>query len=299
MYLIILISFIAGFGFLNIRFPFNYDIYVNYLIEKLEYLRPKYVYLKDKISPILIKLGYNLLYGFSVCQIQVNKMKKMLVPHIENVKKYLKDNNIIVEVTTQIVKIVDKNGDIEHMLVRTDKIPLEQLSYMFDENRHIGLFVYDKNFETGCTNKIYYEKFPDIIDYKVSNVNFMMIELEHNNEKYTIELKNNEYNYYIVNNSLNQKFFKYYLKNIIKAPIDDIFNYTVTIIDYNINIITLLPEQYIIFNENDYTIFPISETDNSTNYVDISDTINTNNNDEKDSIDSDKSEGFVKLEVDN
>jgi hypothetical protein len=125
----------------------------------------------------------------------------------------------------------------------------------------------------------------------------MMIELEHDGNKYTIDLKNDETNYYIVNNCLNQNFFKYYLKNVLKVSINTAkFDYIVTIIDNNANIITLLPHQYIIFNEYDYTIFPVSNTPVHDNDSSISDRYN---NDEQTSIDSDKSDDFVKLEADN
>jgi len=306
MYLIILISLIVGFQFMevNLRFPIHYEIYINYLFEKIEGLKPQYMYLKEKIEPVIIKLGYNLLYGFSVCQIQMNKMINMLVPHVKRLKKYLKDNNIIVEVKPQILNTINKNGIINTKMIISDKAyDLSQIcENIFDAENVSGVVLHDKNSDTNCVNRIYMEKCPELkegkLDYKLSKISFMMVELEHNNEKHKIELKNDEYNYYIVNNSLNQNFFKYYLKNILKASTnDDNFNYTVTIIDHNVNFITLLPEQYIIFNEDDYTIFPISETNKPTNCVDISDT--TNNNDEQDSIDSDKSDGFVKLEPDN
>lgn len=292
---------------INVRFPFDYEIYINYLFEKIEGLKPQYMYLKEKIEPVIIKLGYNLLYGFSVCQIQMNKMINMLVPYVKICKKYLKDNNILVEVKVQTLNLIDNNGDINTKFTISDKsYALSELcESIFDNERVSGVVLHDNDNEGKCKNKIYMEKRPELkegkLDYKLTKFAFMMVELEHNNEKHIIELKNDEYNYYIVNNSLNKNFFKYYLKNILKAPINyNNFDYTVTIIDHNVNFITLLPEQYIIFNETDYTIFPISETDKSTNCVDSSDTINTtNNNDEEDSIDSDKSDGFVKLDADN
>jgi len=113
----------------------------------------------------------------------------------------------------------------------------------------------------------------------------MMVELEHKNEKHRIELKNDMYNYYIVNNSLNQNFFKYYLKNVQKTAIDDNnFDYTVYIIDHNVNIININQYQYIIIEEDGYKIYP--------------ETIQTNTyeQDSIDSDDSDKSDDFVKLD---
>jgi len=295
MYFAIICCLLVGLELMGIgfRLQLDYDRYINMVIYNLNELFVK-------ISPTLIKLCYNLLYCFSVCQIQMTKLKNLLDPHVKKVVKYLKDNNIIVEIKIQVIEIIDKNGNVENKLIIPDKTPLEELSHSFVPDIHTGLLLYDKNFETGCINKIYYEQFPVTREYKLSNINFMLIELEHEDEKHTIELKNSEYNYYIVNNYLNKNFFKYYLKNINKVPInEDNFDYKVNIIDNNVNIFTLLPEQSIILNEEDYTIFPIPETINTlipeTTDTPISDTIN---NDEQSSIISDKSDDFVKLEAD-
>ncbi len=141
---------------------------------------------------------------------------------------------------------------------------------------------------------------PSTVDYTTSKIKFMMIELEHDGNKYAIDLKNDETNYYIVNNSLNQNFFKYYLKNVLKVSINtEKFDYIVTIIDHNANFITLLPHQHIIFNEHDYTVFPVSEIIDTPIHDNIPSISDSSNNDEQTSIDSDKSDDFVKLEVDN
>lgn len=305
VYLAILLGLLVGSGFLNIRFPFNYELYINYLFEKIEWLNPQYNYLKDKVSPILIKLGYNLLYGFSVCQIKINNIKNMLVPYLKRFKQYLKDNNILVEINIQIVEKIDKNGNIENMLTITDKTPLDLFQCMFNENS-VGVILYDKNFDTECVNCVYQENMPISRNYTVSKISFMMVELEHENKKYSIELKNNKYNYYIVNNSLNQNFFKYYLKNVLKTEInEDNFEYNLTIIDHNVNFITINHHQYIVINEHGYKIYP-EETVNTTHITrevttevttEITTEITTEGSDNN--SDSERSDDFVKLETTN
>jgi hypothetical protein len=177
-------------------------------------------------------------------------------------------------VKIQSIKIISKNSDNEYTVFSSDKTSLEYISNIFDPVIHSGILLGDKNFETGCVNKIYYEKMPSTVDYTTSKIKFMMIELEHDGNKYTIDLK-----------------------NVLKVSINTAkFDYIVTIIDNNANIITLLPHQYIIFNEYDYTIFPVSNTHVHDNDSSISDRYN---NDEQTSIDSDKSDDFVKLEADN
>lgn len=299
-YLAILFSLIVGLELMGLNIiiiPFDYEIYMNYLFEKIEVLNPTLKYFKEKTTEILIKLGYSLLYGFSICQIKLNKMKNMLVPHIEIFKKYLKDNGIILgNVRNQIVKIIDKNGNIENMITLSDKTPLEIYSNIYDEDKHIGLVLSDKNLETGCINHIYNEKFPITKDYNLSKISFMMIELEYQNEKYVISLKDNDHNYYIVNNSLNKNFFKYYLKNILKVPINENdFDYKLTIIDHNVNFITILPHQTIIIDEHCYNIYSEEIDDKSNKIQNNTDIINNIIIDEHGS-ESDKSDDFVKLE---
>lgn len=299
VYLAILFGLLICVGIIdiNVRFPLNYELYINYLLEKMEGLNPQYMYLKDKVSPILIKVGYNLLYGLSVCQIE---MKNMLVPHIKRFRQYLKDNNIIEEITTQIVKTIDKNNNIDSICIISNKTPLELFSGIYDENRHIGLFLCDKNFDTNCVNYIYYEKTPVTKDYKLSNIKFMMIELEHENTKHTIELKNAEHNYYIVNNSLNQNFFKYYLKHILKVPInEDNFEYKLTIIDHNVDFINLQHHQHIVIEEQGYKIYPEKITNNSEDTQNTTSTSSTDITDEPASGSGNESDDFVKLDADN
>jgi hypothetical protein len=254
------------------------------------------------------KLGYYDSYKLENTNITIDNIKlqkysegdNFLPSHNATIwnKQYLIDNNIIVEVKTQIIKIISKNGDVEHTLIISENTPETEVSHMFDPDRHVGLFWCDKNFESGCINNIYSENLCDIGgDYELSNVRFMLVELEYENNKYRIELKNETYNYYIVNNCLNQIFFKYYLKNILNVPInEDNFHYTVTIIDSRIQMFTLLPDQYIIINKIDYTVHPIKHNESTQNNVLPISQSNTIIDDQHSNSDTDKSDDFVKLD---
>ena len=121
-----------------------------------------------------------------------------------------------------------------------------------------NLILLDNNKHKGYVNYVIFDNLLEDVfgfDYKESNINFFNIELEHNNKTYNIILKDSTFNYYIVNNSLNQIFFEYYIKNVLKMQINtDTFDYKLSIIDNNVNIITLLPNQYILIMEDDYKI---------------------------------------------
>lgn len=265
-------------------------IYIGNIIEKFQSLNVE-------TSPLAIKLGYNLLHGFSICQIQFNKIINMFESLKMKCYNYLKDNGWIVEIKTQMIKVIDENGNITNTLITSNMTPLDFSSNILDKDSGECLLLCDKNFDTGCVNYIWHEKMTTTQDYKVSNVKFMMVELEHNDKKYMITLKDDSVNYYIVNNSLNQNFFKYYIKNVIKSDIiEDNFDYKVTIIDHNVNFIILLPHQQLIILENDYKIYP--ETENiAHNTIEITTEITSEDTDTN--SDSGKSDDFVKLETTN
>jgi len=265
------------------RFSINYEIYI---LENV-------IYVKNKLTPLSINIGYNLLYGLSFCQIQINKAVNFVTPYVKKIKKYLKDNGFIEEDNIILIDTIGKNGEIIGSLItRHDKkmsYPLHNLEYCFNQEKHMGILLYDKDEKTGCVNKIFHEKIPSTLDYKLSKINFMDVNIEYNGTNYKIELKNNGSNYYIVNNSLNKNFFKYYLNSVLKVHVNEYnFDYTLSIIDHNVNFITLLPNKYIILNEDDYDILPILEPITTKSY----DTPITNEQ-------SNKTDDFVKLEDDN
>ena len=277
------------------RFQDEYAIYIEEVIEML-------VDIKNTLTTIIIDIGYKLLYIFSICQIKMNKAVNLIAPYVKCIKKYLKDKGFIEEVNL-IMDIIDKNGNVVKSIIpgQDDKMccELNILDLYFDKEKHMGILFNDKNEKTDCVNKIFHEKIPSTADYKLSKITFLMVELEYNEKKYRIELKNNMSNYYIVNNSLDQNFFKYYLNTVLNVPInEDNFYYIVTIIDQNVNFITLLHNQYLIFNEDNYDILPTLDPI-STYTTETNDTpINEEQSNSNSNSDSDKSDDFVKLETD-
>jgi hypothetical protein len=242
-----------------------------------------FFYKRDLIPLNMINIGYEIIHFVSLCQIQMNKIKNKLSPYFDMIKIYLTNNDQYIQ-----VKIINKSGIIdceESMLSRFIKIPSLDLtnyhvdfnnyqspsnnlqndvyqcylnsrwyniSSVFNKEKHMGIIVQNNK---ECT-EIFYEQIPRTLNYKLSNIKFISVDIEYKNNNYKIELKNDITNYYIVNNSLNQNFVKYYLVNKLNITIldDEHFDYTVNIIDQNVNFITLLPNQSLIFNENDYSI---------------------------------------------
>ena len=296
MYIYLLIILIMLFemnsiNMIGFSFPINYEIYLSEIWEIINNQ-------KEKLNPLMIKIGYHLVYGFSLCQIQYNRIKNVVSPKINilrsSINNYLKNNGIMVEKNDQMLILIDNNGNEIHNIIISNKDDIKSIEDLCNDVKYSGIIFVDKNDEMGCINRVFYEKFPESFEYEVSDMKFMGIELEHNDKTHVINLKNNSYNYYIVNNSLNQNFFKYYIKNVIKTDIiEDNFDYKITIVDYNVNLITLLPHQYIIIDKNNYHVFPIL----SENTIDITITQNNINDTLSTNSDSDKSDDFIKLDT--
>ena len=205
--------------------------------------------LAEKITALMISLCYNCVYIYSLCNIKFNRIKNTINRPFMLLWSYLKENKIL----TTIV-LIDANGN-EINIIMSNKNNVEFIELACKPHNYSGLFLMDKNIETECVNNVFYTSFPTTFDYKISKISFMSIKLEYENKIYSINLKNNKYNYYIVNNCLNQTFLKYYIKNILKIPINENkFDYKLNIIDNNVNFITLLPNQYILIMEDDYKI---------------------------------------------
>jgi hypothetical protein len=99
------------------------------------------------------------------------------------------------------------------------------------------------------------------LDYEVSNIQFILVEIILGDKTYKINLKDEKYNYYLVDNILDKKFFTYFLINFVDSNLtyDYIYNhdnFIVKIIDNNveikeidmtnnINFITLKKDYYI------------------------------------------------------
>jgi len=109
-----------------------------------------------------------------------------------------------------------------------------------------------------------YQKTPFLPEYPLNlfqycKYTFSLIVLEIDNLEYEIKLKQNYYNYYVVNNKINYLFILYYANKYlqIKIPIDD---YKIQFIDQKSNYVTnITKKDVIVLNLNDYKIIKDNE----------------------------------------
>ena len=202
-----------------------------------------------------------------MAQIKCNKIKRV----VSNTKiglnitilwdaliNFLKENELIKE-TEKIYTITTyKDGTKTNFDFLTNSDTLSDLANCLLENKDIFdlIIVSDKKDESEQINKIHYTEFPQILDdYKHSTIKFFSVELEYKDTIHSIELTNENYNHYIVNNVLNKHFFKYYLTNVLNIEIDkNTFDYKLSVIDHNVNIVELTQNDSLIIKENNYEL---------------------------------------------
>jgi hypothetical protein len=86
-----------------------------------------------------------------------------------------------------------------------------------------------------CLNKkIVYDLDESIAVYEVSDIKFLLVELKNDVDTYKIDLKTDEYNFYIVGNKFTKQFFQYYLTEILKIT-ESVDNLRLHIIDHDVN----------------------------------------------------------------
>jgi len=83
-----------------------------------------------------------------------------------------------------------------------------------------------------------------------------MTEITIHDKKFVIHFTSNKYNYLIVNNKLDRDFINYFLKTHYNIFIKDleIENYTIKIIDHNVNIVEFDNTKSLLVNKTEYEI---------------------------------------------
>jgi len=256
----------------RICYPQEYQVLVTNV-------RNKITDINIKAQPILINTGYNIIYIYSLYQIYVNKIISIVNLIYRSLMTFLKKQNLVSndETTCKCMQMLSfyKNGkEFDQIIYENNKQNfkcfIEELTPAIDYDL---LILSDKVETPNIINKVHYSECPDTTEYTTSNIKFISMELTYNDTPYQVELKNDIYNHYIVNNVLNDEFFKYYLLNVLKVEItNDNFDYKVFVIDHNVNMFELSPTSHIIIKENDYEFIV-----NTVNNLASNKPINVNN----------------------
>jgi hypothetical protein len=243
------------------------------------------------LSNLLVITGYNLLYGVSLCEIQLRKLATVIQPYEKTVVTYLKKNKLLGYSPAQTLQLINKHGDII-MCASTIDLDLD-----WDVFGAKSIVFSDTDVTTNCVHKIYRETALTSKAYTLSNVRFMSVELVYSHMyatlKLDIRLKTKDVNFYIVDNVLNANFIKYYLKNIARKPFDDTeeLDYVLSIIDNNVNMFVLGPGDVLVFNKDGYTTIMNQSDKRRSNFdTDLSDPEDDDDDDDDDDEDEEDEE---------
>jgi hypothetical protein len=209
--------------------------------------------IKNILQNIGIKVAYNIIYFYGVCQIKSNQLYNYIFSFIpDSLKLSIKD-----EVKTQ-VEVFD---------ITTNKIVFEkEYDETFNKIKKIDnpvvILISDSS---NLNKKILYDFEPEICrQFETSDVTFIALYLNYNNVRYHINLKTDKYNYYLIGNEINKLFLQYYINvilNNINFVIDNEKSYSLELMDHEVNMMYLDINQSIIFEKNGYRINTIKIED--------------------------------------
>jgi hypothetical protein len=208
----------------------------------------------ERYNNFMIEFPLYLIYLYSKGQIMYSKLHSQIKAFIDanpDIKKFVNDN-IYKSKTNDLEIEYIVNGNVAAKYKRTQSLP--------DRNEMDGdlLIFSDLLSENKCIPKKILG--PEInFDYKVSNIQFMLLEVMLNDKNYIIHLKTESYNYYLVDNVLDRKFLSYYLMNYHNVKYEDIktiMTYDIKIIDQNVAVkeFDITDTNFLTIKENEYTI---------------------------------------------
>lgn len=200
----------------------------------------------------LMSISYNSIYYFSKLQILVMKSKKNLNTFIESnptlfkIKQNL-DMFISKPETHKVIRYFVKNSKLYNLSDINGNEPDFMILSWLDNN-------------TKCINKkITYNKDEFSISEN-SNIKFLLIEIKIGDTNcIKIELKTDEFNYYLVGNKFTKDFFIFYLKHYLQFnnEIKETDKISLKIIDHDVNSINLDftdKNESIILDKNSYNL---------------------------------------------
>lgn len=194
------------------------------LIDYLERTYPK------KYEDFIVTVSYNFIYVYSKAQIFYMNIVKKVNKKIEETPKLLKlknDLDLLLNQKNDKAVMIEciKNGVLSDNLSMTE-CDFALYSRLDDSKK--------------CLNKkIVYDLDESIVVYEVSDIKFLLVELKNGTNTYKIDLKTDAYNFYIVGNRFTKQFFQYYLTEILKKSDESVDDYSVHLIDHNVNSVQL------------------------------------------------------------
>lgn len=210
----------------------------------------------NQLHNFLIELSYNCVFYYSRIQIFLVKMNNILNKFIENNPTLLKlrdDVKSLIQITHKHVTTYEfvKHGKKSDLNFTTEVKPdFMILSLLSDDKKCV-------NKKIIYSNEIEYDNIAETSDFQ-----FMLVEMIIGSKPFKIDLKTDNFNYYVVGNKLSKSFFVFYLNEYLhyKHGINSDDKITLKIIDNDVNSVELIftdKDEFIIFEKTGYKVSSI------------------------------------------
>jgi hypothetical protein len=182
----------------------------------------------EQFRIILTEVTFNALYLYSKIQIYFVKVNK-------NINNFIESNPSLAKIKSELYTIMTAKNEV---VTKTEFIKNGKIVVDFNSDTIIDFAIYSWISDNKkCVNKkIIYDINENITISELSDIRFMLIEIQIREKTYKVDLKTNDYNFYLVDNKFTKQFFLYYLKQIltIDENINDNDEFIVKIIDHNV-----------------------------------------------------------------
>ena len=198
-------------------------------------------------------IAYNLIYLYSSIQILINKITNVI--SIKTTKT----------ITTHDVYTFESINDVQiSEFVEYKKKFIDNPEMTFAKNPDAKMIIFNDTIDN-VTNKIcYYKPYENITSkYEISNVSFISFKVNVESNEYNIKLSTPEYNFYIVGNEINEQWIKYYFRKYLNNNLLDMFDYTIEIVDENVNFVNISQNDTIRFTKETYEIIKYENENNN------------------------------------
>lgn len=174
---------------------------------------------------LAVGVAYNLIRLYSKAELFYRNNIKSL--HINNINEYITfiNNN-----TSVLVLEADE-------VLKLEEFP-ECDFLIFQDRQNNCLFSYELE--------------EDSLECAVTDYTFILVEVVVETEKYKLDLKTDDYNFYVVGNVFNQTIVSYLLKKFY--DLDDVKQYHVKILDNNVESVEFDEEKSLILKKDTYSI---------------------------------------------
>ena len=95
--------------------------------------------------------------------------------------------------------------------------------------------------------------------HEVSNVQFISVRINIGSVEYNLKLETPEYSFYVIGNELNVDWVRYYFIKFLHITLTSEVEYEISIVDDNVQFITLNQYESLVFEKDDYELFSYIE----------------------------------------